>query len=49
MKIIAWRKRAPILPGDAEVAVVRRWLAAEWVVFACISLLAAALGLGLER
>jgi putative membrane protein len=46
LKILAWRKQRT-LPRDAEVASIRRWLAAEWTLFACIPLLAAALGLGI--
>lgn len=48
LKILAWRKRRT-LPSDAEVASIRPWLAAEWALFACIPLLAAALGLGIGR
>lgn len=48
LKILAWRRQRT-LPGDGEIAPIRRWLAAEWALFACIPLLAAALGLGIGR
>ena len=49
LKILAWRKPGAALPSDAEVVTARRWLAAEWILFPVIPILAAALGLGLGR
>ncbi|GGF17305.1 hypothetical protein GCM10011611_23880 [Aliidongia dinghuensis] len=46
LKILAWRRQGGV--PDDELAAARRWLTAEWGLFATIPLLAAALGLGLR-